>query len=133
MPSAPRISHRLAPSLGSLAEQCYASAYNALASNDIDEARHLFWVLTALEPRAERAWVGLSVCHERDGRTAAAATLYGIGAHVTGKTSPWLALGRARTLRALGRIQESGAAFDAAEQCTEDPSIAAAIEEERCQ
>ena len=121
----------LAPSLTAVAERCYASAYHALASGDLTPATHLFGVLALLEPHGERAWVGLGACQERAGRPAAALTVYTLGHTLTGGASPWLGLGRARTLRALGRSQQAERAFDLAEAAADDPRVLRAIQEER--
>jgi hypothetical protein len=125
------LSRTLAPSATAVAERCYASAFRALAEEDFESARRLFALLTLLEPRAERSWVGLAVAHERDRRFPAAAALYAIGERLLPGGSAWLCLGRGRSLRALGRTRDAEAAFDAAEAATSDPRILKAIEEER--
>lgn len=119
-------------SRGVLAERCYASAYRALEAGELSNARRLFGLLTLLEPRQERSWIGLSVSQERSGRQHAAAALYTLGSRAVGGDSAWLALGRARCLRALGRQHDAEQAFAAAEAATNDPTVLSAIQEEQC-
>ncbi len=121
----------LPPSLSAVAERCYASAYQALSNGDLTPATHWFGMLALLEPHGERAWAGLGACQERAGRPDVALTLYTLGNTLTRGTSPWLGLGRARTLRALGRTDQAEAAFDQAEQAADDPRVLRAIQEER--
>ena len=115
-----------------LAEQLYASAHAALEEGEDDRARQLFCLMLVCEPRDERGWVGLGVCHERagDDHLARTAAIYTIGLRLVGE-SAWLGLGRARTLNKMGRYYEALVAFDAAEDATDDPRIIAAIREER--
>ncbi len=124
---------RLSPSRAAVAERCYASAFRALEQSDLTHARRLFAILALLEPAQERGWVGLGVCHERTEHLQAAAALYALGNAFTGSSSAWLSLGRARTLRALGRGGEAEAEFDRAELIADDVKVLEAIQEERCQ
>lgn len=124
----------LHPSKAALAEQCYASAYQALEDGDDRVAQRFFLLMALCAPRDERAWVGLGVCHEREGssrllpRTAA---VYTIGARLVGE-SAWLQLGRGRALAKLGRYHDALIAFDAAEDAAADnPALLQAIREER--
>jgi len=121
----------LSPSRAAIAERCYAAGFRALADGDLSAGARWFGLLALLEPRRERSWAGLAVAHERGGRLPLAAALYTIGQRVSG-ASAWLELGRARTLRALGRAQEAERAFDAASALADSASLTSAIEEERC-
>lgn len=124
-------SEALRPSRAAVAERCYAAGFHALAGGDLDAGARWFGLLALLEPRRERSWAGLAVAHERSGKLALAAALYTIGQRVSG-ASAWLELGHARTLRALGRLQEAERAFDSAAALSDTTSLASAIEEERC-
>lgn len=120
----------LPPSRPAIAEPCYAAGFHALADGDLTAGARLFALLAMLEPRRERSWAGLAVAHERSGRLPLAAALYGIGQQLAG-ASAWLELGRARTLRALGRTREAALAFEAAGALASDDHVARIIEEER--
>jgi len=120
----------LPPSRPAIAERCYAAGFRALAEGDLSAGARLFALLALLEPRRERSWAGLAVAHERSGRLTLAAALYGIGQQVAG-ASAWLELGRARTLRALGRSGEAEQAFDTAESLASNDHTARIIEEQR--
>lgn len=121
----------LQPSRSAVAERCYAAGFRALAAGDLGAGARLFGLLVLLEPRRERSWAGLAVAHERSARLPLAAALYTVGQRVSG-ASAWLELGRARTLRALGREREAEHAFDSALSLTMSPSLITLIEEERC-
>lgn len=121
----------LSPSRAAVAERCYAAGFRALAEGDLSAGARWFGLLALLEPRRERSWVGLAVAHERSGKLPLAAALYTIGQRVSG-ASAWLELGRARTLRALGRAREAERAFDSAAALSDTTGLASAIEEERC-
>ena len=114
------------------AEQCYASAYQALASGQDSEARRFFGLLATMMPRDERPWVGLAVCHERRANWAMAAAMYGMGS-VLARDSAWSHLGRGRALKRLGKRTAALRAFQSAETATTDPAVLLAIDEERCQ
>jgi hypothetical protein len=114
------------------AEQCYASAYQALASGRDAEAKRLFGLLAAMTPHDERPWIGLAVCHERRANWALAAAMYGLGS-VLAKDSAWSHFGRGRALKRLGKPSLALQAFQSAEAVTTDPTLLLAIEEERCQ
>jgi len=122
----------LPPSRAALAERCYGAGFRALAEGDLNAGARWFGLLTLLEPRRERSWAGLAVAHERSGRLPLAASLYAVGQRLSG-ASAWLELGRARTLRALGREREAEQAFDNAESLANDAALERSIEEERCQ
>lgn len=126
-----RTSGALEPSRSAVAERCYAAGFRALAEGDLGAGARLFGLLVLLEPRRERSWAGLAVAHERSARLPLAAALYAIGQRVSG-ASAWLELGRARTLRALGREREAEHAFDSALALAESTSLTTIIEEERC-
>lgn len=121
----------LGPSRAAVAERCYAAGFHALADGDLGAGARWFGLLALLEPRRERSWAGLAVAHERSGKLALAAALYTVGQRVSG-ASAWLELGRARTLRALGRTHEAERAFDAASALADSASLTNTIEEERC-
>lgn len=90
-----------------------------------------FACLAALEPREERAWVGLGLACERAGRLPSALGVYSLGQTLVAEPSAWLHLGRARTFNALGRPRDAERALDAAESTTNDGALLSAIEEER--
>jgi Flp pilus assembly protein TadD len=113
-----------------MAEQCYASAYQALEGGDDVHAKRLFSLLAILIPRDERPWIGLAVCSERQTNWAMAAALYGVGAALV-KDSAWAHFGRGRALSRLGRRAAARRAFDAAEAEARDGALIAAIDAER--
>jgi predicted TPR repeat methyltransferase len=113
-----------------MAEQCYASAYEALSNGDDDNAARLFALMALLAPRDERCWVGLAVSRERRGDLRSALGFYGMGAALAPR-SGWCELGRARALRALGRDHLGDQALDQAEALADDPALVRAIVEER--
>ena len=118
------------PSLATLAEQCYASAYQALDGGDDKNAQRLFALMAVLLPRDERPWIGLGVARERCEDWRAAAGLYEVGT-VLSPSSVWCHFGRARALKRLGRQQQAETSFDLAEDMAEDELLVAAICAER--
>lgn len=122
----------LPPSRRALAEHCYAGGFQALAEGDLSAALRWFACLVALEPREERAWVGLGLACERAGRIPNALGVYSLGQLLVTEPSAWLHLGSARTFKALGRPRDAERALDAAESATNDGVLLSAIEEERC-
>jgi hypothetical protein len=119
-----------ADSRENLAERCYASAYQALATGDALNAERLFALMAILLPRDERPWVGLASARERRADWQAAAGLYQVGGTLVPR-SAWCQLGRARALRRLGRSGEAERSLDQAEELAEDRTLLAAIAQER--
>jgi tetratricopeptide (TPR) repeat protein len=117
-------------SQASLAERCYASAYQALETGDALDAERLFALMAILLPRDERPWIGLASARERRADWQAAAGLYRIGS-VLVPSSAWCRLGRARALRRLGRPAEAECSLDQAEELAESQTLLAAIAQER--
>jgi tetratricopeptide (TPR) repeat protein len=114
------------------AEQCYATAYQALAGGQDTDARRLFGILATMMPRDERPWIGLAVCHERRANWTMAAAMYGMGSALA-RDSGWSYFGRGRALKRLGKRAAALQAFQAAEAVTTDPALLSAIEEESSQ
>jgi hypothetical protein len=112
-----------------MAEQCYASAYQALAGGEDTHARRLFTLLATMLPHDERPWIGLAVCHERRANWAMAAAMYGMGSALA-KGSAWCHFGRGRALKRLDKRIAARRAFQCAEAATTDPTLLFAIEEE---
>jgi tetratricopeptide (TPR) repeat protein len=119
-------------SRNALAEQCYASAYQAFACGKDADAKRLFGLLATMIPCDERPWIGLALCHERRANWALAAALYGMGS-VLAKDSAWSHFGRGRALKRLGKRAAALRAFQSAESSATDPAILLAIDEERSQ
>ena len=97
----------LAPSRRAIAEHCYTGGFRALAQGNLTAAMRWFACLAALEPREERAWVGLGLACERAGRLPSALGVYSLGQTLVAEPSAWLHLGRARTFNALGRPRDA--------------------------
>jgi hypothetical protein len=112
-----------------MAEQCYASAYQALTCGQDTHARRLFGLLAAMIPSDERPWIGLAVCHERRANWAMAAAMYGMGSALA-KDTAWSHFGRGRALQRLGKRMAARRAFQSAEAATSDPALLSAISEE---
>jgi Tfp pilus assembly protein PilF len=113
-----------------MAEQTYASAYQALEAGDDAGARRLFGLLAILAPRDERPWIGLAVCSERQTNWAMAAAMYRVGASLA-NGSAWAHFGRGRALKRMGKREEARRWFDLAEAAASDASLVNAIDEER--
>jgi tetratricopeptide (TPR) repeat protein len=113
-----------------LAERCYASAHQALATGDALNAERLFALMAILLPQDERPWIGLASARERRADWRAAAGLYQVGSALAPR-SAWCQLGRARALRRLGRNGEAERSLDQAEELAEDRTLLAAIAQER--
>ena len=120
----------MAPALTSLAERCYASAFRALEQGDTADAERLFGLMATLLPRDERPWVGLAIARERRADWQAAAGLYQVGSALV-PSSAYCRLGRARSLRQLGRLREAEHDLDAAEELAETEQLFTAIAHER--
>jgi hypothetical protein len=118
------------PSPAQLLEQCYAGAYHALENGDDTGAARVFGIMALLDPRDARSWIGLAVCKERGGDSLAASGLYRLGA-IVARDKGFCHLGRARTLRKMGRQAAADAALDAAESSASDLRLLTAIAEER--
>jgi tetratricopeptide (TPR) repeat protein len=118
------------PSPAAVAERCYASAYQALADGDLDNALGLFGILALLSAKDERAWIGLATVCERRENWDAAAGLYGVGSGFAPR-SAWCHFGRGRALNRIGERALALRELDLAEQATSDVALLDAIEEER--
>lgn len=116
--------------LNAAAESCYASAYQALENDDIDNAQKLFAIFALFAPRDERAWVGLGVTMERRTDHRSAAAMYAMGCALA-PDSAWCALGHARALRVLGNRAGAERALDQAESATTNAAMLQLIENER--
>jgi len=112
-----------------IAEQCYASAYQALACGQDTNARRLFTLLATMVPRDERPWIGLAVCSERRANWALAAAMYGMGSALA-QDAAWSFFGRGRALKRLGKRHAARQAFQSAEAASTDPALLLAISEE---
>lgn len=118
------------PSPAAVAERCYASAYQALAGGDLDNAMRLFGILALMSAKDERAWIGLATVCERRENWNVAAGLYGIAGAVAPR-SAWCHFGRGRALDRIGERALALRELDLAEQATSDNALLDAIEEER--
>jgi predicted TPR repeat methyltransferase len=107
-------------------ELCYASAHQALALGDHQNAARLFGLLALLAPKDPRGWLGLGRCRELSNELALAHALYGMAPH-----SPWSLLARARVARAMGRPELADRYLDAARTAAGDAEAQGAICEER--
>jgi tetratricopeptide (TPR) repeat protein len=107
-------------------ELCYASAHQALALGDHENAARLFGLLALMAPYDARGWLGLGRCRELANELPLALALYGMAPH-----SPWCLLARARVARALGRPQLADRYLDEARLAAEDAEAHGAICEER--
>ena len=117
-------------SMETLVEYCYASAFRALEDGDTETAQRLFGVMAAMAPRDERAWIGLAMVREGKKQWRAAAGLYGVGTSFA-PASAWCHVGKGRNLLRLGRLIEAEAAFEQAEQLSDDPELLSALAEGR--
>ncbi|GMV17077.1 MAG: hypothetical protein AMXMBFR56_53010 [Polyangiaceae bacterium] len=118
------------PSLSTIAERVYATAYEALDNDDLRTAERFFGLLLLLAPRDERAWIGLAVVRERKEDWAMAAARYLLGGALV-PDSAWCHIGRGRALLQLGRGHEADEAFAEAESVTSDAALLRVIERER--
>jgi tetratricopeptide (TPR) repeat protein len=117
-------------SQASLAERCYASAYQALETGDTQDAERLFGLMAMLLPRDERPWIGLASARERRADWHAAAGLYQVGSALV-PSSAWCRFGRARALKRIGRLGDAERSLDQAEELAESQTLLAAIAQER--
>jgi tetratricopeptide (TPR) repeat protein len=103
-----------------------ASAHQALALGDHQNAARLFGLLVLLAPKDPRGWLGLGRCRELSNELALAHALYGMAPH-----SPWSLLARARVARAMGRPALADRYLDEARTAATDAETQGAICDER--
>ena len=117
-------------SMSTFVEFSYASAFGALESGDLPNAQRLFGIMAMMAPLDDRAWMGLATIRERKEQWREAAGLYGV-ATAFSPNSAWCHFAKARCLSRLNKTTEADAAYELALSLSQDPTLLAAIEQER--
>jgi Flp pilus assembly protein TadD len=124
------IQHCAAPTLSSVRESVYASAFTALGLGNTADAQRYFGLMLAVAPFDYRAWLGLAAACEQTGDCRLAANFYGVASDFEPR-SAYCKLGQARALLKLGESANAATLFDEAERLSEDPSLLAAVRQLR--
>lgn len=93
----------------------YATGHWLVTRDRPEDAACVFRAMTLLAPGDERAWLGLSACHEATGQPSLALEIYGT-AQALLPGSVRCRLARARLLRSLGREEDAEYALDGASE-----------------
>jgi tetratricopeptide (TPR) repeat protein len=86
-------------------EALYTLAYHKLSQQNHHDAACLLRLMLHLAPSDERAWLGLGLCHEREGQLEMASQLYASGV-LANRASGRCALACARVLDRRGLDDE---------------------------
>lgn len=97
----------------SRSEKLYATAYKALGEGHSEVAQRTFLLMAGVVPFDARAWVGLGVSLEQQGKWQRALGVYTLGRSLA-PTSVYCRLGEARVLAKLGRHVQAQCVLDSA-------------------